>query len=76
MLYEGVRNVLVYTDSSFRFFIIAVNVLRNNITFTTVCFRDFYASRANDGVVVMHVVAAIARKVNRLHSSFPTCVAG
>ena len=35
MFCEGVRNVLVYTDSSFRFFIIAVNVLRNNITFTT-----------------------------------------
>jgi hypothetical protein len=61
MFYEGVRNVLVNTNSSFRFFIIAVNVLRNNITFTTVCFSDFHASRSNDGVVVMYVVAAIAR---------------
>ena len=61
MFGEGVGNVLVYTDSSFRVFIIAVNVLRNNITFTTVCFSDLYASRSSDGIVVMHVVAAIAR---------------
>ncbi len=61
MFCEGVRNVLVNTNSSFRFFIIAVNLLRNNITFTTVCFSDLYASRSNGGVVVMYVVAAIAR---------------
>ena len=66
MLGKSIRHVVVDTFGSFRIFIVASNVLCDDVSSVTFGFRDFFFIRTNDAIVVVYEVAAIACEVDWL----------
>ncbi len=59
MLGKSIRHVLIDTVGSFRAFVVAINVLCDDVSSYTFCFGVFFPVRTNDGIVVMYEAAAV-----------------
>jgi hypothetical protein len=71
MFCESISYVLVHTNGSFRVFIVAMDVLCDDVTPVTFCFCDSCPTRSNHRIVVVDEIAAVGGEVDGLQGSFP-----